>query len=185
MLVNTHNTSHNTICVTEQTEDDIPLLPTQPETPQSVQEETTVTKQLTPIQIGEGTGPLSCRKCHAKFRYMQGLKRHSKVCPASASVLVHVSPSSPTPQTVSVQFREVEEETEEAANLSCKVCGQTFDSVAVYNGHMNAHYDTRPFTCEHCNKTFNYNSAFTQHKKICQKKPQVYQAVRATVVEQI
>ncbi|XP_058840329.1 zinc finger protein 878-like isoform X2 [Topomyia yanbarensis] len=52
----------------------------------------------------------------------------------------------------------------EMQRYKCKTCNKTFQTGTLLRRHEQIHADNRPFVCPYCNRGFNHESNFRQHK---------------------
>ncbi|XP_045489160.1 uncharacterized protein LOC123689112 [Pieris rapae] len=50
--------------------------------------------------------------------------------------------------------------------LKCQICGDLFDKIDMFRGHMRLHACLPVYKCEICNRTFSDSSNFSKHKKV-------------------
>lgn len=79
-----------------------------------------------------------CEICNRSFAYRSGLKRHKIVAHAAASL-----------------------------PFVCTLCTKGFSEKHHYEGHMNVHYDVKPYICPYCSKSHAYRTGLNCHMKVC------------------
>lgn len=80
-----------------------------------------------------GEQPFECEECDKRFKTLMTLGKHIK----SRYTIVR--------------------------DHLCSVCGKDFATKSVLNEHMLLHTGERPFSCEHCDKSFTGMSRLREH----------------------
>ncbi|KAH0566638.1 hypothetical protein KQX54_002764 [Cotesia glomerata] len=128
------------------------------------------------LRTHTGERPYECKVCHKRFTQHGSLNAHMKghknlVEKVEAIDFEELEEelfrSEIKPELINSKSPGIEKKLKEEENFYvCKICNKQFKLKNLFEGHLVAHSDLRPYQCDICNKSFKRTSTLAVHRRI-------------------